>query len=161
MELTELFAMQRQLDAYIEENQEIQEDVFRRKGLALMVELAELANETRCFKFWSVKGPSERDVLLEEFVDSLHFILSLGIEKNFDSLTEWPPACSGEDLTELFLTTQSAVLDFVADYRMSKYLAVWGWYGAIRDALGFTADEVLEAYMAKNRKNYDRQRQDY
>ncbi|WP_088006608.1 dUTP diphosphatase [Indiicoccus explosivorum] len=161
MELTGLFDMQRELDTYIERKQGVTEDVFRKKGLALLTELAELANETRCFKFWSVKGPSERDVLLEEFVDSLHFILSLGIEKNLATLTEWPPVCSGEDLTELFLSAQKAVLEFMGDYRMSKYLAVWGWYGAIRDALGFTEEEVLSAYLAKNRKNYERQEENY
>ncbi len=48
-----------------------------KRDLALTIELAELANETRCFKYWSSKGPSEREVILEEFVDSIHFLLSL------------------------------------------------------------------------------------
>ena len=74
MNLTRLFQMQKELDSFIENTQQISRDVFQEKGLALMVELAELANETRCFKFWSTKGPSERAVILEEFVDSIHFI---------------------------------------------------------------------------------------
>ena len=81
MNLHKLFTMQHALDQYIQSNKQVTEDVFMKKGLALIVELAELANETRCFKFWSEKGPSERSVILEEYVDSIHFILSLGIEK--------------------------------------------------------------------------------
>ncbi|AQQ52835.1 dUTP diphosphatase [Planococcus lenghuensis] len=161
MKLDRLFEMQRELDSYIQTNQGIEEDVFRKKGLALLVELSELANETRCFKFWSVKGPSAREVLLEEFVDSLHFILSLGIEKDLDVLTEWPEAITDTDLTELFLCTQAAVHAFLDTYRMSNYLTIWSCYGAIRDVLGFSEAEVIDAYLAKNKKNYDRQQQNY
>ena len=77
MNIQQLFMMQKELDDFIEQTQNIQQDVFQEKGLALMVELAELANETRCFKFWSTKGPSAREVILEEYVDSIHFILRL------------------------------------------------------------------------------------
>ena len=51
MEFNQLFEMQRELDRFIEETQNVEKDVFKEKGLALLVELAELANETRCFKF--------------------------------------------------------------------------------------------------------------
>ncbi|CAM5579582.1 hypothetical protein LSPH24S_09404 [Lysinibacillus sphaericus] len=56
MNLQQLFTMQKELDDFIAKTQNIEHDVFKEKGLALMVELAELANETRCFKFWSTKG---------------------------------------------------------------------------------------------------------
>ncbi len=76
--------MQQALDSHIEEKHQLQnEDLFTRKTLALLVEIGELANETRCFKFWSVKPASEKQVVLEEFVDGIHFILSLGIECGF------------------------------------------------------------------------------
>jgi len=90
MNLQQLFTMQKELDHFIEKTQKIERDVFKEKGLALMVELAELANETRCFKFWSTKGPSAREVILEEYVDSIHFILSLGLLKGYTSIEKWP-----------------------------------------------------------------------
>ena len=87
MQLEKLFNMQQALDQHIEEKHELQhEDLFNRKVLALLVELGELANETRCFKFWSIKPSSEKSVVLEEFVDGIHFILSLGIECGFQNL---------------------------------------------------------------------------
>src|SRR5690625_4057324 len=86
MDWQELFTMQRQLDQYIEENNEIPTDqnLFEDKYLALLVEIGELANETRSFKFCSTKPPSADEVILEEYVDGIHFILSLGIEKGLE-----------------------------------------------------------------------------
>ena len=161
MNLQNLFKMQEELDRYIEETQKINEDVFRKKGLALMIELAELANETRCFKFWSQKGPSDRNVILEEYVDSIHFLLSLGIEKNLNMLEEWPERVSVSDLTELFLGTQREILDFLEDYSMTNYQDLWSWYGGIAEELGFSYEDIYEAYLAKNQTNYDRQKEGY
>lgn len=161
MNLNKLFSMQEELDRYIQTNKGVSEDLFGKKGLALIVELAELANETRAFKFWSDKGPSEREVILEEYVDSIHFLLSLGIEKDLNMLDEWPEPMSGKELTELFLKTNKSILEFLEEHSMSSYQTVWSCYGTIADILGFSYEEVFEAYIAKNQKNYDRQKEGY
>ena len=161
MNLQKLFEMQKELDAFIEKTQKIERDVFKEKGLALMVELAELANETRCFKFWSTKGPSERDVILEEYVDSIHFILSLGLLKGFTSIEEWPVVEEKRDLTEIFLMTQDAILKFINNPTKEGYLAIWQYYGVIAYNLGFSFNDVVHAYLEKNEENYKRQRSGY
>ncbi|MEG0260913.1 MAG: dUTP diphosphatase [Lysinibacillus sp.] len=161
MNLQKLFEMQKGLDAFIEKTQNIERDVFKEKGMALMVELAELANETRCFKFWSTKGPSERAVILEEYVDSIHFILSLGLMKGYTSMEKWPVIEEKRDLTELFLTTQSEILSFVNKPTEDLYLKVWQCYGLIAYNLDFTFEDVVTAYIAKNEENYNRQRSGY
>lgn len=74
MDWKKLFDMQKELDTYIETNHNVkQAELLDKKILALLVEVGELANETRCFKFWSKKKPSERDVIIEEYVDGIHF----------------------------------------------------------------------------------------
>lgn len=161
MDLQQLFAMQKSLDGYIQSEKNIEHDVFMEKGLALLVELAELANETRCFKFWSGKGPSERHVLLEEYVDSIHFLLSLGIEKKFNDLKSWPEEHADGPLTNLFLHTQASITQFLQNPANENYEDIWSWYGAIANNLGFTHNEVLQAYLEKNEKNYERQRTGY
>lgn len=161
MNLHKLFTMQLALDQYIQSNKQVTEDVFAKKGLALIVELAELANETRCFKFWSEKGPSERSVILEEYVDSIHFILSLGIEKGFEDLEEWPHKSIDGDLTALFIGTNESVLTFLNAPTQNHYEKLWIMYGAIADKLGFSSEDVLHAYIEKNQTNYDRQKSGY
>src|SRR5690625_3503887 len=79
-----LFEMQQKLDTYIKDNHNLEnENLFDKKILALLVELGEIANETRCFKFWSTKEPNSIDIILEEYVDNIHFLLSIGLEKGF------------------------------------------------------------------------------
>jgi len=164
MDITQLFEMQRALDAYIQSNRKEQTDVFREKGLALLVELGELANETRCFKFWSKKGPSDRPVILEEYVDSIHFMLSLGLARNLESMTTWPAILKEEQcdtLTEQFLSTYEAVQQFLREPNETTYAAVWRQYDGIATHLQFTNEEIVRAYIEKNEENYERQRTGY
>ncbi|MER1987037.1 MAG: dUTP diphosphatase [Solibacillus sp.] len=160
MEFKQLFEMQRQLDKFIEETQNITQDVFQEKGLALLVELAELANETRCFKFWSTKGPSARDVILEEFVDSIHFMLSLGYMREF-YLDEWPVVEEKQELTPWFIHMTNTVLVFLKEQTMETYMDVWNAYSVLAFNLGFTVEDITSAYISKNEKNYERQRNGY
>ncbi|MCM3720529.1 MULTISPECIES: dUTP diphosphatase [Solibacillus] len=160
MQFRQLFEKQRQLDRFIEENQQVQKDVFAEKGLALLVELSELANETRCFKYWSTKEPSKRAVLLEEFVDSVHFMLSLGNMRGF-LLVEWPYLKEKQELTETFLNTTQTILTFLQHQTEENYRAMWEQYSLIAYNLNFTIDDVFQAYKLKNEKNYERQRNGY
>src|SRR5690554_4282011 len=99
MNLSKLFELQRQLDARIEKEHPRQdgEDRLAKKILALMVELGELANEWRGFKFWSEDQEPRTELwddrlrfhnpLLEEYVDCLHFLLSIGLESEIGTFT--------------------------------------------------------------------------
>ena len=161
MNLQQLFKMQQELDDFIEKTQKIEQDVFKEKGLALMVELAELANETRCFKFWSTKGPSARSVILEEYVDSIHFILSLGLLMGYTKLEKWPVIQEKRNLTEIFLLTQDYILTFIHQPSEDRYLMIWQCYSLLAYNLGFTFEDVVAAYIEKNEENYNRQHSGY
>lgn len=161
MKLTQLFKMQKELDAFIQNNREESTDVFQEKGLALLVELAELANETRSFKFWSTKGPSPDEVILEEYVDSIHFMLSLGIEKEFDQMITWPRGEVTGDLTTIFVKTTESILQFLNELTFESYENIWIHYAAVAEKLGFTPDDIIKAYILKNEENYKRQEEGY
>lgn len=81
-----LLNAQYELDRYIyfknnANTSKLVEDTF----LALIVEVSELANTTRCFKHWSNKGADPKEEQLKEYVDVLHFFLSLGNQLGFSS----------------------------------------------------------------------------
>lgn len=163
MQLEKLFQMQKGLDRYIEEkHQLLSEDLFDRKVLALLVEIGELANETRCFKFWSVKPSSEREVILEEFVDGIHFILSLGIECGFDTISlDIHDRPSSLTVSEQFIDIYQMVGVFQRTRDLSDYIKTFELYLQLASLLGITYEEMEMAYIQKNEVNYERQQNNY
>ncbi|MEH7491335.1 dUTP diphosphatase [Neobacillus niacini] len=163
MQLEKLFRMQRGLDQHIEEKHGLQnEDLFERKVLALLVELGELANETRCFKFWSIKPSSEKSVVLEEYVDGIHFILSLGIEcgfQNLDYALDMEP--SKLNTTEQFLLIYQGVNKFNDSRQDLDFKTLLQSYLQLGTLLGISYEEMEKAYFTKNEVNYQRQQNNY
>ncbi|WP_045523541.1 dUTP diphosphatase [Neobacillus niacini] len=163
MQLEKLFRMQQALDQHIEEKHALQnEDLFNRKVLALLVELGELANETRCFKFWSIRPSSEKSVVLEEFVDGIHFILSLGIEcgfQNLDYTLEIEP--STVNTTEQFILIYEKVNVFKESKNDIDFKTLLESYLQLGTLLGITYEEMEKAYFTKNEVNYQRQQNNY
>lgn len=158
--IEKLYEMQEALDRYIEDGHGLSgRDLFEEKVLALLVEIGELANETRCFKFWSQKSASPRDVILEEFVDGVHFILSLGLLTN--NRLEPEPAQSEATETKQFLSVMEAVYSLRQSRTAKEYADVLNRYFALGRMLGFSMDDVIEAYEKKNEVNYERQQSGY
>lgn len=154
--------MQRELDAHIQDNHKLQEDnLIEKKILALLVEIGELANETRCFKFWSLKPPATKEKILEEFVDGIHFILSLGIECSFEANQLKFSNSQSESLTEQFLTVFDSVNKFRAAQSFGNFEMLFSEYISLATLLGYSSQEIEQAYIQKNEVNYERQQNGY
>src|SRR5699024_6186394 len=152
-----LFSMQKKLDSYIKNNHQLTSaNLFEEKFLALLVELGELANETRCFKFWSTKTKSERYVILEEYVDNIHFILSIGIEKSY-TFSEIEPYIKYLKETQAFNHLYHVCLTFYQAPSEENYVAMFKEYLRLGKLLGFSEEDVMQAYHEKNEVNYERQ----
>ncbi|CEI83961.1 hypothetical protein J18TS1_00850 [Oceanobacillus oncorhynchi subsp. incaldanensis] len=163
MDWNQLFDMQKQLDTYIENNHDLSNvNLFREKHLALLVELGELANETRCFKFWSTKPRNSGQVILEEYVDVLHFLMSIGIEKDLI----YQPADKTqleEDITEseCFYHVYEKAITYRENPVNENYQQLFSWSLRLGNQLGFTDEDIQQAYWEKNKINYERQDQGY
>lgn len=161
MDLHKLFQMQNTLDHRIEMQHHLEGvPLFNKKALSLQVELGELANETRCFKFWSIKKPSSNDVILEEYVDCLHFILSLGIEKGFQDITLNIKDVTFE-LSQQFLNLYINISDFVTSSSLDNYLNIFHNFLSLGQSLGFNGEKIENAYLYKNKINHERQDNGY
>nr|WP_281419504.1 dUTP diphosphatase [Bacillus alkalicola] len=162
-----MYDMQKQLDSYIEKKHNLgNEDLLDRKLMAFYVELAELANETRCFKFWSEKGPSPNEIILEEYVDGIHFILSVGLECDFDKVNTVYDMNSegektGEDLVPCFYEVLNGVHKFREDKSSNSYTTLFHAYLQLGAALNFSEQQIVKAYEKKNNVNFDRQDNGY
>lgn len=164
IDLTNIFKQQIELDKHIHSNHNINyKDVHDKLKLALAVELGELANEIRCFKFWSYKKPSERSVILEEYVDGIHFITSLAIAKNVKHFNNWKilfnqKQYSKKEISILFNKLFSKI------NLLNCKLCIINWYKnyiKLGFALGFSFDEIKNRYEQKNIINHKRQDNKY
>lgn len=163
MTLQEIAQMQKQLDTHIQENHGLTvEATFRKRILAFLVELGELANETRCFKFWSVKPSSEKLVVLDEYVDGIHFLVSLGndIAINFEELT-FACAETNYDANEAFLKVFQHASAFANQTTKDYFFALFQSYVDLCYILGFSYEDVVAGYIQKNKINHERQRSNY
>lgn len=191
MNLSKLFETQRVLDERIELEHPLVdgEDRLAKKILALQVELGELANEWRGFKFWSndqepsverecqgcggsgeaffvgdceeCRGTGTTNKLLEEYVDCLHFILSIGLEDAGFCVYNWhyePLVNVKGDVIAQFYSLFKSIIDFSEEDTLELTIELFLGLG---DVLGFTWEQIENAYYSKNAINHTRQETGY
>lgn len=164
MNLEKLFAQQQILKNRIGYNGE---DRFEKLVLALLVELGECANEWRGFKFWS-KHQEPRNRTLEEYVDGLHFVLELGLDINYKN-TEPFNLTDEVAITEIFIKLHyqiSSLYQFHVEYGngcglYDAYDEILETYLLLGEQLGFTREQIEQAYRDKNAVNHERQNNGY
>lgn len=208
MNLSKLFEMQRKLDERIVREKGLEgHNLLAKKILALQVELGELCNCWRGFKFWSndqkprtelwkdcnfcggrgfvspanypygyqritcieCRGESQfkTNPLLEEYVDCLHFILSIGLDINHDYTPK--PGPYPTDMTKLFINLNHRITNlfyFIDSYGKAegaryRYQDIFDEFLFLGELLGFSYEQIEQAYLQKNTENHRRQEVGY
>lgn len=204
MDLQKLFEIQAELDCHINNEHPVKEgeDRLAKKILALQVELGELANEWRGFKFWShdqeprIKDykqikckwcngsgddgtgicpdcKSSGDVykeynpLLEEFVDCLHFILSIGNDITYltddeieEVLTNAKVPDDYGNIVDTFIVLNSYSCE-LKHCEKRDYINLLTIFLNLGYELGFTDEQIEQEYLKKNEENHRRQLTNY
>ena len=161
IDLSILYKRQEELDDEIARNHNINyETTFARRFLALLVEFGELANETRCFKYWSNKKSSPKEVVSDEYSDGLHFLLSLGIVLNPDK-KEYELAKNKEDLTEQFVKLYSLANVLYANYNLNNYYNLMQYYLNLALSIDMDSTDIINSYLKKLDVNHNRQKNNY
>ncbi len=161
IDVTPLFPLQAELDKEIATLHGVTyESTFERRVLALLTELGEFANETRCFKYWSLKGPSPKEKILDEYADGLHFLLSLGIPLGVSEYKHYFHVRE-KDLTKAILNVHKDVDELLEHYDVDHYAKAFGDYLNLIPLFDYNEEEVLAAYLAKLGVNHKRQEEKY
>ncbi|MDR0675008.1 MAG: dUTP diphosphatase [Mycoplasmataceae bacterium] len=162
LNLDDIIEAQKILDQTIQAKHRVDyPQILEELKLALFTELAELANEVRSFKFWSIKPSSDKSVILEEYVDGIHFISSLSIAMGVNTdffLPDNIPIASKKDLTIIFnklFSQMNALSDLNGIHDWFREYLILGYQ------LGFTYADIYQAYFKKNQINFKRQEENY
>ncbi|WP_026389115.1 dUTP diphosphatase [[Acholeplasma] multilocale] len=154
---------QRILDNYIAENKglEIDDEILNKKIVAFLVETGEYANEERSFKFWSNKKEAELDVQLDEYIDGIHFLISIGLQINYDFDNFSQSDFGLTTNVDAYLTLVNLLSDFIKDRDFDSYEDLLNIYLNISDIKAYSETEIIEAYKIKNKINFERQDNNY
>ncbi|AHI54025.1 dUTP diphosphatase [Spiroplasma sabaudiense Ar-1343] len=159
-----LAQQQRRLDDFIYKKKNIKFDstISNKKIIAFFVELGEFINEEKSFKFWSQKPSSERSVLLEEYIDGIHFIVSIGNEVGYNFL-EYPAATFNKNLSIeiIYFNIIQSLASYILDKTVFNYQNLLRDFLTISQAFDFTEEEIIGAYNKKNKINFNRQEENY
>lgn len=159
--LTPLFAKQAALDEDIAFRHKVTyESTFTERVLALLVELGEFANETRCFKYWSEKPASPKERILDEYADALHFFLSLGVMLGAKEYTHHFHVRE-KDASQAIVLVYRKVGDLYEHFDADHYLAAFSAFLNLIPLFGYSVTEVEAAYLNKLGVNYQRQEAHY
>lgn len=202
MNFNELFPVQQKLDNKIVGEKGLgEQDLKKKKVVALLTELFECVNEARFFKFWSknqkarnhdvkchacngkgefisdvghfiVKtelcgycdrtGIQERSPLLEEYVDTIHFVLSIAIEYGYTQHEYKEPISIDLNDRVISITYLVSSLPFIQEkVRHHQLSLIFDYVISLGYQLGFTEGQVIAAYYDKNKINHQRQEQGY
>ncbi|PHB24760.1 dUTPase [Bacillus pseudomycoides] len=173
MELTKLYEVQAELKKHIGYKGK---DKFSKMMLAMLVEFMECANDWRGFKYWS-ENPQPKETLLEEYVDGFHFVLETGLDLKEHTcimmlpkeveLTEGIHDNSEHRIVKQYKILIGKVLELEievhngVDYMDESYEDFIYRYLLLGKLLGFTEEEIEQAYFKKNEVNHQRQDNGY
>ncbi len=161
IDLTNLYHKHAELDARIAENHNVSYETTReRRILALLVEIGEFANATRCFKYWSNKPSEAQDIVLDEYVDGLHFFLSLGIDIKVSKKT-YNHTKHADNLTKQILETFRLASLFYKNQDEKSYIKAFQAFINITILLKVRWSTIEKAYYKKLGENYHRQDTNY
>lgn len=147
MDIKKMLEAQKELDKANMKKGGLTEYPLEMVQTAYRVELGELLQEWKQFKFWKLnKGEIDREKMLEEWADCMHFALSLFIQEEIE-----------EDISEYcsYLETYEIIercfnLYFVLENTLALGLK-----------LGYTLEELEQAYWKKNKINWERINNNY
>ncbi|AGR46684.1 nucleoside triphosphate pyrophosphohydrolase [Bacillus phage Basilisk] len=179
--LKELFDIQKTLDAHIAEKRGLvltERTSLMKRFFAGIVEFTECANDHQeSFKDWKPNN-KPKPTTLEEYVDGLHFILSSGNNLAAAGLIIDPTTIdylpivlefneeTGQDEIVMSYFTNAIALELelygglqqkMHDYLDEDYHALVCTYLGLANQIGFTPEEIVAAYLDKNKENFARQ----
>ena len=147
MDIKKMLEAQKELDKANMKKGGLTEYPLEMVQTAYRVELGELLQEWKQFKFWKLnKGEIDRDKMLEEWADCMHFALSLFIQEEIEE--DISKYCSYLETYEII--ERCFNLYFVLENTLALGLK-----------LGYTLEELEQAYWKKNKINWERIENNY
>jgi dimeric dUTPase (all-alpha-NTP-PPase superfamily) len=163
--IKKMLQMQAKLDESIMKEYGLTEIDEENLRMAILDEVGELTHELKGNWCWwkKTQAPVDNDKVLGELVDIFHFVLSYqnhfnGGEKGIISALMFEG--NSDNILNLLMTNKYNLSETLTDLSILNIHKIERLV-AISEYLGFTVEQVYEAYCNKNKINYQRLKEGY
>lgn len=152
MIFNDVYEANKELDKMFD-NSFVDPEMVKKNKLELLVEIGELANETRYFKYWS-KKPINIELVKGEFADcfimTLYFfnIMNISLDEEFKKVEKY-------NKVDVFARLYKLASDFYYDNSKDTIKEIFATIVELGYIIGFTDKDIIDACMTKINKNKD------
>ena len=154
IDFEKVYIENKKIDEYFIKDYGNSEDIILKNKLELLVELGELANETRCFKYW-VNKPVNHELVLFEYADVLVMILYFFNVINI-SLEEEYPKENDLDLLNEFMYLYEQLSKFNKEYTKDIIKDIFINFIRLGKLLNLNSNEIIDTCLKKININIER-----
>lgn len=119
---------------------------INQKILSFLHDLSEVALESRCYLFWEKEEPVNHQQLLENYLEGLTMLMSIGYELRIDSIKNHTEIPENQDLYSLFFKIYHSILNVQKQYSSEDYQNTIDDYFTLGFKLGIDIDEIIDNY---------------
>ena len=119
---------------------------INQKILSFLHDLSEVALESRCYLFWEKEESVNHQQLLENYLEGLTMLMSIGYELRIDSIKNHTEIPENQDLYSLFFKIYQSILNVQKQYSSEDYQNTIDDYFTLGFKLGINIDEIIDNY---------------
>ena len=150
----EVYEENKKIDKYFIKYYGNSEDIMLKNRLELLVELGELANESRCFKYW-INKPVDHKLVLFEYADVIVMVLYFFRELDI-SLDDDFPEENNLNLLDEFMYLYEALSRFNKEYTKDLIKDIFINVIRLGKLLNLDMNEVISTCLEKININKER-----
>ena len=118
---------------------------LNQKILAFLHDLGQVAEDSRCYLFWEKDEPIDHQQLLEDYLEGLTMLMSIGYELRIDSIKNHSEIPSPTDIYSLFFKIYHSILKVQSHYSSEDYQNTIDDYFTLGFQLNIQIEEILNS----------------
>lgn len=150
MEIKSFFEAQRERNKQLIIDSKLSEyKIWARKHLELHTKISHLADETKCYKYWIEEDKDlDTEVLFKRYLDCFATIITIGIDKKYDTVAEIAIKPDDYCLSDQFLNLFIDLNDLIISPSEDHYITLIEDFISLGITLGYSETQIRESFLS-------------
>lgn len=148
MQIENLFIIQKEANSKINIDSNLSGyKLLARKHLQLQIKMSDLANETKCYKYWlDDNNKLDKEAIFYKYISCFKQVLSLGIDNGYDDIVEITLQPSEYCLSDQFLNLYIDINDLLISTSKDHFITLLEDFLSLAISLGFSEQEIIDGF---------------